>query len=51
MNTLADARWRPTRAWWLEARCEFLRVLRTPSFAVPTLLFPPLFYLPPSIFK
>jgi ABC-2 type transport system permease protein len=29
----------------LEARYEFLRVLRTPAFAVPTLLFPPLFYL------
>ncbi len=33
------------RAWRLEARCELLRVLRTPSFAIPTLLFPPLFYL------
>ena len=29
----------------LEAKYEFLRVLRTPAFAVPTLLFPPLFYL------
>jgi ABC-2 type transport system permease protein len=29
----------------LEARYEFLRVLRTPAFALPTLLFPPLFYL------
>lgn len=32
-------------AYLLEAKFEFLRVLRTPSFAVPTLLFPPLFYL------
>ncbi|MCP2775245.1 hypothetical protein, partial [Salmonella enterica] len=24
---------------------EFLRLLRSPSFALPTLLFPPLFYL------
>ena len=29
----------------LESKFEFLRVLRTPAFAVPTLLFPPLFYL------
>jgi ABC-2 type transport system permease protein len=29
----------------LEAKYEFLRVLRTPAFALPTLLFPPLFYL------
>ncbi|MBS0193503.1 MAG: ABC transporter permease [Proteobacteria bacterium] len=33
------------RSYVLEARSEFLRVLRTPSSAVPTLLFPPLFYL------
>lgn len=32
-------------AYALEAKYEFLRVLRTPSFAAPTLLFPPLFYL------
>jgi len=32
-------------SYLLEARFEFLRVLRTPAFAVPTLLFPPLFYL------
>ena len=31
-------------AYLLEAKFEFLRVLRTPSFAVPTLLFTPLFY-------
>lgn len=28
-----------------EIRCEFLRLLRTPSFLLPTLLFPPMFYL------
>ncbi len=33
------------RVYWLEARFEFLRVIRTPAFAVPTLMFPPLFYL------
>ena len=35
----------PLRCYWLEARCEFLRVLRAPSFAVPTLVFAPMFYL------
>jgi ABC-2 type transport system permease protein len=33
------------QSYALEAEYEFLRVLRTPAFAVPTLLFPPLFYL------
>jgi ABC-2 type transport system permease protein len=33
------------RTYLLEARCEFLRVLRTPAFAFPTLMFPPMFYL------
>lgn len=33
------------RSHWLEAKYEFLRLLRTPMFAVPTLLFPVLFYL------
>jgi ABC-2 type transport system permease protein len=33
------------RCYWLEARSEFLRVLRAPAFAVPTLVFPPMFYL------
>ena len=38
----------PHRAWRsyaLEAKYEFLRLLRTPIFALPTLLFPALFYL------
>ncbi len=38
----------PHRAWRsyaLEAKYEFLRLLRTPIFALPTLLFPVLFYL------
>lgn len=34
----------PMRSYLLEARHEFLRLLRTPSFALPSLLFPPLFY-------
>lgn len=33
------------RSLALEARLEFLRLLRTPSFAVPALMFPVLFYL------
>lgn len=35
----------PVRSYLLEARYEFLRLLRTPSFALPSLLFPALFYL------
>lgn len=35
----------PLRSYLLEAKCEFLRVLRTPSFALPVMLFPALFYL------
>ncbi|MGH8042750.1 MAG: ABC transporter permease [Rudaea sp.] len=49
MNTMTEAMSVPARgnpvSYLLEAKYEFLRVLRTPSFAVPTLLFPPLFYL------
>ena len=33
------------RIYLLEARHEFLKVLRTPAFALPTLLFPLLFYV------
>lgn len=33
------------RCYALEAKHEFLRLLRTPMFCVPTLLFPALFYL------
>jgi len=32
-------------SYLLEAKFEFLRVLRNPSFAIPSLMFPPLFYL------
>ncbi|MBF6025125.1 ABC transporter permease [Lysobacter niastensis] len=35
----------PLRSYWLEAKYEFLRLLRTPMFSVPTLLFPTLFYV------
>ena len=33
------------RIYALEAKHEFLRLLRAPSFALPTLIFPPMFYL------
>jgi len=33
------------RIYALESKHEFLRLLRAPSFAVPTLMFPPMFYL------
>ncbi|MEO6968339.1 MAG: ABC transporter permease [Rhodanobacteraceae bacterium] len=36
---------RVARAWLLEAKYEFLRLLRTPQFALPTILFPSMFYL------
>ena len=45
MNTIAIHHRPSLRCYWLEARCEFLRVLRAPAFAVPTLVFPPMFYL------
>jgi len=43
--TLPTAGHRALVPYLLEAKFEFLRVLRTPAFAVPTLLFPPMFYL------
>lgn len=51
MNTLANdtrgAELAPsiTRIYWLETRNEFLRMLRTLMFALPTLLFPLVFYV------
>ena len=45
MNTLTISTYSPWRAYLLEARYEFLRLLRTPSFSLPCLLFPPVFYL------
>jgi ABC-2 type transport system permease protein len=46
VDALQDAPARSSMyAYALEAKYEFLRVLRTPAFAAPTLLFPPLFYL------
>ena len=45
MDTVATVPFSSTRAYLLEARYEFLRLLRTPSFSLPCLLFPPVFYL------
>ena len=44
-TTMPGAPLQKLRSYALEARYEFVRVLRTPAFALPTLLFPPLFYL------
>lgn len=43
--TVHMPRSRVARAWLLEAKYEFLRLLRTPQFALPTILFPSMFYL------
>lgn len=48
MNAIAQPVARPHSPWrsyWLEAKYEFLRLLRTPIFALPTILLPALFYL------
>ena len=45
MDTTVPLPFSSTRAYLLEARYEFLRLLRTPSFSLPCLLFPPVFYL------
>lgn len=44
-DTLPRAGYRPWKAYALEAGYEGLRLLRTPSFALPALGFPVLFYL------
>lgn len=41
----AAGRLQDLRIFLLEARCEFLRLLRAPSFSVPTIAFPLMFYL------
>ena len=45
MNSIALQAHNPLRSYLLEAKYEFLRLWRTPSFVLPTLLFPSLFYL------
>ncbi|REJ74757.1 MAG: ABC transporter permease [Acidobacteria bacterium] len=33
------------RCWLLESRAEFLKVVRMPAYAIPTILFPAMFYI------
>jgi len=35
----------PWRSYLIEAKCEFLRLLREPAFGVPVIAFPAMFYL------
>lgn len=46
MNALAPTpAFAPWRSYLLEAKCEFLRMLREPAFCIPVIAFPALFYL------
>ena len=45
MYAMAFPASRLLRCYYLEAKYEFLRLLRTPSFVLPSLLFPAMFYL------
>lgn len=39
------ATWSPARTYALEAKYEFLKLLRTPGYAIPSIAFPAMFYL------
>jgi ABC-2 type transport system permease protein len=41
----AAAPWSPVRTYTLEARYEFLKLLRMPGYALPSIAFPAMFYL------
>ena len=43
--SVAMPRLRVPRAYLIEAKCEFLHMLRAPMFVIPFLLFPPAIYL------
>ena len=45
MNTIILQTHNPLRSYLLEAKYEFLHLWRTPSFVLPSLLFPALFYV------
>lgn len=47
MNTLPLHHRAPSlsRAYWLEAKYEFLRMVRTPAYSIPVLAFPLVFYV------
>ena len=38
-------RWSPARTYALEAKYEFLKLLRMPGYAIPSIAFPAMFYL------
>ena len=42
---MTDAGWSPARAYALEAKYEFLKLLRMPGYAIPSIAFPAMFYL------
>ncbi|HEY3885434.1 MAG TPA: ABC transporter permease [Vicinamibacterales bacterium] len=39
------AAWSPTRVYLLEARYEFLKLVRMPAYAIPSIAFPVMFYM------
>jgi len=45
VQALPNPPYSPWRSYALEAKCEFLRLMREPSFGVPVIAFPALFYL------
>ena len=45
-GTMAQtAAWSPVRTYALEAKYEFLKLLRMPGYAIPSIAFPAMFYL------
>lgn len=40
----SGVRWSPVRAYALEAKYEFLKLLRMPAYAIPSITFPVMFY-------
>lgn len=45
MNSITGAAWSPARCYALEAKYEFLKVVRMPAYAIPSIAFPAMFYL------
>jgi ABC-2 type transport system permease protein len=45
MSSTSAAPWSPVRAYALEAKYEFLKLLRLPGYAIPSITFPVMFYL------
>ena len=42
---IQTAPWSPSRAYALEAKYEFLKLVRMPGYAIPSIAFPAMFYL------